>query len=107
MTKAEKEKIFEIADMLKDIVQLDEVSLDKILEKIKECVRDYYQTKQKILEICQKKNLDIGNNAHRRFISMTFWAGSQQGLWLANRILEQMFAEIDAEREKQDGEKNV
>ena len=102
MTKAEKEKIFEIADMVKDIAKLDENSFFRI----KCVISDYYQAKKKIEEICKENCLDVGIFEHHKFIIEKAVRGECTLEYLVKSILEQMFAEIDAEREKQDGEKN-
>ena len=106
MTKAEKEKIFEIADMVKDIVKLDENSF----EKIKFVIGSYKEVKNKINEVCKKYCLDIGTFEHHKFIleklrdeHFEHYLAFDNG----QNVLTQMFAEIDAEREKQEGEKNV
>ena len=103
MTKAEKEKIFEIADMLKDIAKLDKNSLDRI----KYIISDYYRTKRKIEEVCKENCLDVGTFEHHKFIIEKTVGRECESGYLVKSILTQMFAEIDAEREKQDGEKNV
>jgi|GEM_PF-3197917 len=102
MTKAEKEKIFEIADMVKDIAKLDENSF----KQIKYIISDYYQTKKKIEEICKENCLDVGTFEHHKFIINLANKKDWTTDLLVQSILTQMFAEIDAEREKQDGEKN-
>ena len=103
MTKAEKEKIFEIADMLKDIAKLDENSF----KRIKYIVSDYYQTRRTIEEVCKKNCLDVGTFEHHKFIIDLVNKNDWTKDLLVGSILTQMFAEIDAEREKQDGDKNV
>jgi len=102
MTKAEKEKIFEIADMVKDIAKLDKVSF----ERIKSDISYYYEVKEMIEEICKENCLDVGTFEHHKFIIEKAVRGECTLEYLVKSILEQMFAEIDAEREKQDGEKN-
>ena len=106
MTKAEKGKIFEIADMVKDIVKLDENSF----KRIKYIISDYYRTKRKIEEVCKENCLDIGTFEHHKFIleklrdeHFEHYLAFDNG----QNVLTQMYAEIDAEREKQEGEKNV
>ena len=64
MTKAEKEKIFEIADMLKDIAKLDENSF----KRIKLIISDYYRVKRTIEEVCKENCLDVGTFEHHKFI---------------------------------------
>ena len=103
MTKAEKEKIFEIADMVKDIAKLDENSF----EKIKFVIGSYKEVKNKINEVCKKYCLDIGTFEHHKFIINLAVREVTESEYVVKNILTQMFAEIDAEREKQDGEKNV
>ena len=103
MTKAEKEKIFEIADMVKDIVKLDENSF----KRIKFIISDYYDVKRKIEEVCKKNGLDVGTFEHHKFIINLAVREVTESEYLVKSILTQMFAEIEAEREKQDGEKNV
>ena len=103
MTKAEKEKIFEIADMVKDIAKLDENSF----EKIKFVIGSYKEVKNKINEVCKKYCLDIGTFEHHKFIINLAVREVTESEYLVKSILTQMFAEIDAEREKQEGEKNV
>ena len=103
MTKAEKEKIFEIADMVKDIAQLDKSSLDRI----KYIISDYYRIKRRIEEVCKKNCLDVGTFEHHKFIIEKTVGRECESGYLVKTILTQMFAEIDAEREKQDGVKNV
>ena len=101
MTKAEKEKIFEIADMVKDIAKLDENSF----KQIKYIISDYYQAKRKIEEVCKENCLDVGTFEHHKFIIENAVRGECTLEYLVKSILTQMFAEIDAEREKQEGEK--
>ena len=103
MTKAEKEKIFEIADMVKDIAQLDENSF----KRIKFIISDYYRTKRKIEEVCKENCLDVGTFEHHKFIIEQTVRRECESEYLVKTILTQMFAEIDAEREKQEGDKNV
>ena len=103
MTKAEKEKIFEVADMVKDIVKLDENSFNRI----KYIINDYYQAKRIIEEVCKENCLDVGTFEHHKFIIGLANKKDWTKDFLVKSILTQMFAEIDAEREKQDGEKNV
>ena len=106
MTKAEKEKIFEIADMLKDIAKLDNHSL----QNIKFIIGSYKEVKSKINEVCKKYCLDVGTVEHHKFILEKLRDEHFEHCFAfdnGQNVLTQMFAEIDAEREKQDGEKNV
>ena len=101
MTKAEKEKIFEVADMVKDIAKLDEISF----KRIKYIISDYYRTKRKIEEVCKENCLDVGTFEHHKFIIEKAVRGKCESEYWVKSILTQMYAEIDAEREKQEGEK--
>ena len=89
--------------MLKDIAKLDKNSLDRI----KYVISDYYRVKRTIEEICKENCLDVGTFEHHKFIIEKAVRGKCESEYLVKSILTQMFAEIDAEREKQEGEKNV